>query len=223
MAGTSMCGWSAGWLARILVMVWTAGRFWTRPLRRGVQVCKKYMYFIFILYTERKKKSFTLPELRKHFITLWPSSPLQGVFCCGPAPVKAVRERRTDLIYDIPFVYAEVNADVIKIIVRDGRVLSRSKDTERVGSLICTKAVGFPRYLNITRDYKHITSMSWKIRLFGSMRCTEKDTDSVFSSDFYNTGPTSSIRSRNSALSDESTLRTGNFWIHKYVDVIGHG
>lgn len=65
-----------------------------------------------------------------------------------------------DLIYDIPFVYAEVNADVIKFIVRDGRVLSHSKDTERVGSLICTKAVGFPRHLNITRDYKHVMSMS---------------------------------------------------------------
>lgn len=54
------------------------------------------------------------------------------------------------------------------------------------------------------------------------MRCTEKDKGSMFSSDFYNAGPTSTIRSRNSALSDESASRTGNFWIHKNVDVIGH-
>lgn len=57
MAGTSMCGWSAGWLAQILVMVWTAGRFWTRPLRRGVKVCKKLFSFIL-----RKKKIFYPPR-----------------------------------------------------------------------------------------------------------------------------------------------------------------
>lgn len=32
----------------------------------------------------------------------------------------------------------------------------------------------------------------------------------MFSSHFYNAGPTSNIRSRNSALSDESTSRTGS-------------
>lgn len=80
------------------------------------------------------------------------------MYCCGPAPVKAVRDRRIDLVYDIPFVYAEVNADVHTMIVRDGRVLKRGKDTERVGSLICTKAIGFPQLQNITRDYKHVQS-----------------------------------------------------------------
>lgn len=83
---------------------------------------------------------------------------MQGVYCCGPAPVKAVRDRRIDLIYDVPFVYAEVNADVHMMIVRDGRVLKRDKDTARVGALICTKAIGFPQLQNITRDYKHIQS-----------------------------------------------------------------
>ncbi|XP_076604941.1 transglutaminase 5, like [Chaetodon auriga] len=99
-----------------------------------------------------------------------------GVFCCGPAPVKAVKDRRIDLNYDIPFVYAEVNADVRTIIVSDGRVLGYSTDTERVGSLICTKAVGSPRHQNITRDYKYIRS------------------------------PTSSLTSRSSTMSEESTL-----------------
>ncbi|XP_070759334.1 transglutaminase 5, like [Enoplosus armatus] len=81
-----------------------------------------------------------------------------GVFCCGPAPVKAIKDRRIDLFFDIPFVYAEVNADVHSIVVSEGRVLSYSTDTEKVGSLICTKAVGFPRHQNITGDYKHIKS-----------------------------------------------------------------
>ncbi|XP_003973530.2 transglutaminase 5, like isoform X2 [Takifugu rubripes] len=81
-----------------------------------------------------------------------------GVFCCGPAPVRAIKDRRTDLFFDIPFVYAAVNADVHSIVVSKGRVVSHSKDTERVGAFICTKAVGYPRHQNITRDYKYITS-----------------------------------------------------------------
>nr|XP_019952098.1 PREDICTED: protein-glutamine gamma-glutamyltransferase 5-like [Paralichthys olivaceus] len=103
-----------------------------------------------------------------------------GVFCCGPSPVKAIKDRRMDLLYDIPFVYAEVNADVHTVIMSKGRVLSRNKDTERVGSLICTKAVGFPRLQKITGDYKYIKS------------------------------PTSTLTSRSSAMSDDSTLRRGS-------------
>ncbi|KAM7402423.1 hypothetical protein PAMP_017665 [Pampus punctatissimus] len=87
-----------------------------------------------------------------------PQERSEGVFCCGPAPVKAIKDRRTDLFYDIPFVYAEVNADVNTIIVSQGRVVSNSIDTERVGRLVCTKAIGCPRLQNITGDYKLIKS-----------------------------------------------------------------
>ncbi|XP_060925126.1 transglutaminase 5, like [Limanda limanda] len=100
-----------------------------------------------------------------------------GVFCCGPSPVKAIKDRRTDLLYDVPFVCAEVNADVHTIIVSQGRVVGLNKDTEKVGSLTCTKAVGFPRMQRITGDYKFIKS------------------------------PTSTISSRSSGTSDDSTLR----------------
>uniref|UniRef100_A0A8C6SS32 protein-glutamine gamma-glutamyltransferase n=1 Tax=Neogobius melanostomus TaxID=47308 RepID=A0A8C6SS32_9GOBI len=91
-----------------------------------------------------------------------------GVFCCGPAPVKAVRDRRIDLIFDVPFVCAEVNADVHTIIVNQGKVLSVNKDTERVGAFICTKAVSFPRIHNITGDYKHVKSPTSTISLSSS-------------------------------------------------------
>ncbi|XP_053171533.1 transglutaminase 5, like [Scomber japonicus] len=100
-----------------------------------------------------------------------------GVFCCGPAPVKAIKDQRMDLFYDIPFVYAEVNADVHTVIVSHGRGVGYSKDTERVGSLVCTKAIGLPRLQNITGDYKFIKS------------------------------PTPSLASRSSTIADDSTLR----------------
>ncbi|XP_059184843.1 transglutaminase 5, like [Centropristis striata] len=109
-----------------------------------------------------------------------PQERSEGVYCCGPAPVKAIKDRRIDLLYDIPFVYAEVNADIHSIIMSEGRVVSVNKDTERVGSLICTKAVGFPRYHNITGDYKYIKS------------------------------PTSTLSSRSSRMSDDSTIRRGS-------------
>lgn len=104
-----------------------------------------------------------------------PQERSRGVFCCGPAPVKAIRNRRIDLIYDVPFVYAEVNADVHTIILGQGKVLSFSKDTEKVGAIICTKSVGCPRMQNITGDYKYIKS------------------------------PTSTLSSRSSTMSDDST------------------
>lgn len=41
-----------------------------------------------------------------------------GVFCCGPCPVTAVREGNLGVKYDAPFVFAEVNADIIHWIVQ---------------------------------------------------------------------------------------------------------
>ncbi|XP_030634058.1 transglutaminase 5, like [Chanos chanos] len=77
-----------------------------------------------------------------------------GLFRCGPAPVKAILDRRIDLVYDIPFVYAAVNADVQTIIVTQGQILRKHTDTERVGALICTKSVGSNGLDNITGNYK---------------------------------------------------------------------
>uniref|UniRef100_A0A8B9LNC9 protein-glutamine gamma-glutamyltransferase n=1 Tax=Astyanax mexicanus TaxID=7994 RepID=A0A8B9LNC9_ASTMX len=78
-----------------------------------------------------------------------------GMYRCGPAPVKAIREQRMGMPFDIPFIYAEVNADVRVCIVRQGQVLSYSTDTGRVGSLICTKSIGSNRPQDITSTYKY--------------------------------------------------------------------
>ncbi|XP_072237859.1 transglutaminase 5, like isoform X1 [Leuresthes tenuis] len=107
-----------------------------------------------------------------------PQERSKGVFCCGPSPVKAIKRKLVDLFYDVPFVYAEVNADVHTIIVNQGQMLSVNKNTERVGAHICTKAVGLPRPQNITGDYKFIKS------------------------------PTSSLSSRSPIISDDSPSRT---------------
>ncbi|KAI7807566.1 putative protein-glutamine gamma-glutamyltransferase 5 [Triplophysa rosa] len=82
-----------------------------------------------------------------------------GMYRCGPAALKAILDRKVEAQYDVPFVYAEVNADVRTMIVRDGKVLSSETDTKRVGALICTKRPGSMQMLNITSDYKKETHM----------------------------------------------------------------
>ncbi len=77
-----------------------------------------------------------------------------GMFRCGPAAVKAVYEQKVDAQYDVPFVYAAVNADVYVIIVKDRRILSKTVDKRRVGSLISTKHPGSMRMQNVTSEYK---------------------------------------------------------------------
>uniref|UniRef100_A0A3P9QG18 Protein-glutamine gamma-glutamyltransferase 2 n=1 Tax=Poecilia reticulata TaxID=8081 RepID=A0A3P9QG18_POERE len=42
-----------------------------------------------------------------------PQERSEGLFCCGPASVTAIRNGEVDLKYDVPFVFAEVNADSV--------------------------------------------------------------------------------------------------------------
>ncbi|KAG9277846.1 protein-glutamine gamma-glutamyltransferase 2-like [Astyanax mexicanus] len=85
-----------------------------------------------------------------------PQEKSEGSYCCGPAPLKAILEGHTNLKYDVPFVFAEVNADVVKWIVHpDGSRKKLRTDTSSVGNRISTKAVGTDRRLDITNLYKH--------------------------------------------------------------------
>ncbi|XP_017335577.1 transglutaminase 5, like [Ictalurus punctatus] len=86
------------------------------------------------------------------------------VYRCGPAPVKAIQERQLDMAYDAPFVYAEVNADVYVYIVRQTQVLGYTIETDRVGSLICTKSMGSNRPQDITSSYKNTKALQPSVR-----------------------------------------------------------
>ncbi|XP_029282741.1 protein-glutamine gamma-glutamyltransferase 5-like [Cottoperca gobio] len=79
-----------------------------------------------------------------------------GVYCCGPAPVRAILDGETDLKYDIPFVFAEVNADCSDwLLYADGSKKKIFSDTSRVGQNTSTKAVGSKTRVDITNTYKH--------------------------------------------------------------------
>ncbi|XP_047438331.1 protein-glutamine gamma-glutamyltransferase 6 [Mugil cephalus] len=85
-----------------------------------------------------------------------PQEKSDGVYCCGPAPVSAVLNGETHLKYDVPFVFAEVNADCIDWMIKaDGSKVKIYSDTTRVGHNISTKAVGSNRRVDITNTYKY--------------------------------------------------------------------
>lgn len=84
------------------------------------------------------------------------SVPSTGLFCCGPASVKAIREGEVHLPYDTPFVYAEVNADEVIWLFGNGQAQEiLVHNTSSIGKEISTKMVGSDQRQNITSSYKY--------------------------------------------------------------------
>ncbi|XP_004861729.1 protein-glutamine gamma-glutamyltransferase Z [Heterocephalus glaber] len=85
-----------------------------------------------------------------------PQQASSGLFCCGPASVKAIREGDVHLAYDTPFVFAEVNADEVIWLFEDGEAQEiLAHDTSSIGKEISTKMVGSDQRQDITYSYKY--------------------------------------------------------------------
>ncbi|NXU53565.1 TGM2 glutamyltransferase, partial [Turnix velox] len=84
-----------------------------------------------------------------------PQEKSEGVFCCGPAPVRAIKEGDLQLKYDIPFIFAEVNADVVYWVVQGDGTQKKSIHSSVVGKNISTKSVGRDSREDITHTYKY--------------------------------------------------------------------
>ncbi|XP_037538060.1 protein-glutamine gamma-glutamyltransferase K [Nematolebias whitei] len=85
-----------------------------------------------------------------------PQETSQGIFCCGPASISAIRSGHVYLKHDTPFVFAEVNSD--KIYWKrnqDGTFSQIFSEKKAVGHCISTKAVGSDEREDITLLYKH--------------------------------------------------------------------
>ncbi|XP_017276414.1 protein-glutamine gamma-glutamyltransferase K [Kryptolebias marmoratus] len=85
-----------------------------------------------------------------------PQETSQGIFCCGPASISAIRSGHVYLKHDTPFVFAEVNSD--KIYWKrnlDGTFSQIFTEKKAVGHCISTKAVGSDEREDITHLYKH--------------------------------------------------------------------
>ncbi|XP_054655733.1 protein-glutamine gamma-glutamyltransferase 5-like isoform X2 [Dunckerocampus dactyliophorus] len=83
-----------------------------------------------------------------------PQEKSAGMYRCGPCPVAAIRARCLSAAYDAAFIYASVDANIVRMIVRSGHVVSKTVDTEWVGSLIFTKRIGSDTAEDLTGSYK---------------------------------------------------------------------
>lgn len=85
-----------------------------------------------------------------------PQEMSDGLYRCGPAPVRAVKFGEILRPYDCNFVYAEVNADKLFWLysgpLQPLKLLR--KDTLAIGQLISTKAIGLWDREDITASYK---------------------------------------------------------------------
>ncbi|XP_076449459.1 hemocyte protein-glutamine gamma-glutamyltransferase-like [Babylonia areolata] len=84
-----------------------------------------------------------------------PQEESQGVYCCGPCPVRAIKEGEVNLGHDGPFIFAEINADRITWMEQaDGTLVKARVDKTVVGKKISTKSLGEGRE-DLTLCYKH--------------------------------------------------------------------
>ncbi|XP_069757533.1 protein-glutamine gamma-glutamyltransferase 2 [Narcine bancroftii] len=85
-----------------------------------------------------------------------PQERSDGIFCCGPCPVKAIKEGDLDMKYDASFIFAEVNADVIYWFIKeDGTKRELVIKQNQVGRQVVTKSPYSDKRENITLDYKY--------------------------------------------------------------------
>lgn len=85
-----------------------------------------------------------------------PQEKSEGTYCCGPVPVRAIKEGDLSTKYDAPFVFAEVNADVVDWIQqKDGSMHKSINRSLVVGLKISTKSVGRDEREDITHNYKY--------------------------------------------------------------------
>uniref|UniRef100_A0A8C3JII4 protein-glutamine gamma-glutamyltransferase n=1 Tax=Calidris pygmaea TaxID=425635 RepID=A0A8C3JII4_9CHAR len=85
-----------------------------------------------------------------------PQEKSKGIYQCGPASTRAIKEGHVNLDYDSSFVFAAVNADYVTWIhyskKRKERIYS---DTKKIGKFISTKAVGTNSRVDVTANYKY--------------------------------------------------------------------
>nr|XP_031309077.1 protein-glutamine gamma-glutamyltransferase 5 isoform X1 [Camelus dromedarius] len=84
-----------------------------------------------------------------------PQETSNGLYCCGPASVRAIKEGEVDLNYDTAFTFSMVNADCMSWLVFGGKEEKLHRDTSSVGNFISTKSIQSDERDDITENYKY--------------------------------------------------------------------
>ncbi|XP_070603301.1 coagulation factor XIII A chain isoform X2 [Erythrolamprus reginae] len=84
-----------------------------------------------------------------------PQENSDGMYRCGPASIQAIKHGHVCFQFDAPFVYAEVNSDVIySKALKNGSKVIQHIDKTQIGTLIVTKEMGSDKMQDITENYK---------------------------------------------------------------------
>ncbi|XP_006883274.1 PREDICTED: protein-glutamine gamma-glutamyltransferase 5 [Elephantulus edwardii] len=84
-----------------------------------------------------------------------PQETSNGLYCCGPASVRAIKEGEIDLNYDTPFAFSMVNADCMSWLVQAGKEQKLHQDTKSIGNFISTKSIQSDERDDVTENYKY--------------------------------------------------------------------
>ncbi|XP_025047780.1 protein-glutamine gamma-glutamyltransferase 5-like [Alligator sinensis] len=84
-----------------------------------------------------------------------PQETSNGLYCCGPASVKAIKEGELHLSYDTPFVFSMVNVYRVVWLIYGARKEKLLCDSRCVGNHISTKSIGRDERKDITDSYKY--------------------------------------------------------------------
>ncbi|XP_060089479.1 protein-glutamine gamma-glutamyltransferase E-like [Heteronotia binoei] len=101
-----------------------------------------------------------------------PQERSSGLFQCGPASLRAIKEGDVDLKYDSPFVFSEVNADRVTWLYNTstGETKRLHTETRSVGQYTSTKAVGSYARQDVTGSYKYAEGSAEERRVFEKAR-----------------------------------------------------
>ncbi|XP_054841165.1 coagulation factor XIII A chain [Eublepharis macularius] len=84
-----------------------------------------------------------------------PQENSDGMYRCGPASVQAIKHGHVCFQFDSPFIFAEVNSDVVySKVMKNGTKEVKYIDKTQIGKLILTKDVGRDGKKDVTDHYK---------------------------------------------------------------------
>ncbi|XP_062987438.1 protein-glutamine gamma-glutamyltransferase E-like [Elgaria multicarinata webbii] len=105
---------------------------------------------------------FTRPDLGSTYdgwqiLDGTPQKESEGICQCGPASLKAIKEGEVDLSHDTPYIFAEVNADVVYWVHNEttGEKKKKIAHENYIGRALSMKAVGSDNRLDVTDNYKY--------------------------------------------------------------------
>ncbi|CAN7992678.1 unnamed protein product, partial [Ixodes hexagonus] len=127
---------------------------------KGIEALNKDSVWNFHVWNE---VWMTRPDLEPGDYSGWqavdstPQEASDGVYCCGPASVKAIKRAEILKPYDGTFIFAEVNADQIYWRYQGPMQPLKliRKATDKIGRCISTKAAGRFEREDITDNYKY--------------------------------------------------------------------